>query len=371
VKVVMTLAVRNEADILGANLAFHLNTGVDFVIATDTGSDDGTTDILDAYARERVLHWIEDASPVFTQRDVVTRMAQLAATQFGADWVINNDADEFWWPRGGSLKEVFASVPARFGAVRGMWRHFVARPGKGFFAERMTVRSCAPVADGMDHAFSPHVKTAHRGDPDVDVDWGNHDAFGRALAPLRGWYPFDVLHFPLRSLDQCEQKYVRRAIDELQTQRRPGPRRMDAYNAYVESRLNEFYDSHVVDDEALADGLERGALALDTRLRDALRALGLNGESNGVDVIRGAPQLRGLGFGDAAIDTGYLQELGTLEELGAVARAQRRLDALEERLLALERGFPARLRIRFARRASQGNREAPGRVDGAASETRR
>src|SRR4051794_32396739 len=55
-KLAMTLLVRNEEDILEANLDFHLSRGVDFVIAIDNNSEDDTGRILDAYASKGSVH---------------------------------------------------------------------------------------------------------------------------------------------------------------------------------------------------------------------------------------------------------------------------------------------------------------------------
>jgi hypothetical protein len=310
----MTLLARNEADILDSHLAFHLNAGVDFVIAIDNGSDDGTTEILQSYARDGLVDVTRDERDL-NQPEWVTGMARRAATEFGADWVINCDADEFWWPRGGDLKDVLAAVPPRYGSVRGMWRHFAPRPeSEEHFAERMIVRVCNPGAqDGS--PYSPRFKAAHRGVADVEVPSGNHQALGRGLDPLPGWYPIDVLHFPIRSFRHFSQKYLR-WWELLRTNFSE-----TAYEAHRAGRLEELYDSYVVDDEALERGLADGTLAVDTRLRDALRAL------------RASERLT---FADASVDAGYLSELDALVAGDPHVLAEQKAEALEARLAAVQ-----------------------------------
>ena len=166
-KVVLTLLVRDEADIVDAHLAFHFAAGVDFVIATDHRSGDGTSEILERYASEGVLRVIREESQVARQAEWQTRMARLAATEHGADWVIPSDADEFWWPRAGSIPEALASVPAEFGVVRALTRNFVPPyDDHGWFGDRMTLRLATPAPiNDPGTPFRPVVKVAHRGHP--------------------------------------------------------------------------------------------------------------------------------------------------------------------------------------------------------------
>jgi hypothetical protein len=337
----MTLRARNEADILDAQLSFHLNAGVDFVVAIDNGSSDGTSEILESYARDGYVEFTHNPR-VYEQGEWVTQMARRAATEFGADWVVNSDADEFWWPRGGSLKEVLSAVPARYGSVRGMWRHFAPRPHEdGFWAERMTARVCNPGAED-NSPYSARYKTVHRADPEVEVLPGNHRALGRGLDAIEGWYPIDVLHFPIRSLRHFKEKYLRQwAL--LKT--RFGEA-VDA--AHRTGRLDEFYNAYVVDDEALARGVADGSLAVDTRLRDALRELRQEDPREG-HVFALPPRAPSLAFSDAAVDAAYLTELAVLADSDPQVLAQQKADDLDARLARLQRSPARALRAVSAR----------------------
>ena len=164
-------------------------------------------------------------------------------------------------------------MPPRYGVVRGCWRHFLPRPDDGaFFAERMTVRLALPAHPGAKETiYHAHQKVAHRAHPEVEVEVGNHNAEAPGLLPLRAWHPLEVLHFSFRSTAQLERKarrgWLRSRGYEPTCTRSFSTRR----TATVGSRT--FYDTFAVDDVALARGLADGTLAVDTRLRDALRAL--------------------------------------------------------------------------------------------------
>jgi hypothetical protein len=316
-RLVQTMLVRDEVDIVGRQIAYHLDAGVDFVIATDHDSRDGTSEVLESFARDGCLLRIARQGKMY-ESAWRSHMARLAATEYGADWVVNTDADEFWIPREGTLKDVFAAIPDRFGVVWGLTRHFVPRPeNEPSFAERMIVRvaAVAPINDPTS-PYRPHAKVAHRPDPEIVIRYGAHLVRSRRLAPLSDWYPADVFHFPFRSLEQ----YVRKGVRQAHGEWRLG-QYVKAFHADAEGRAASAFDSLVVDDETLERGLASGALVVDTRLRDALRRL---------DNPR-ADLRTEVGESD------HIVQAAALREADAV-RLRRRIDDLCARVAAVESG---------------------------------
>jgi glycosyltransferase involved in cell wall biosynthesis len=270
-KLVMTLLVRDEQDIVRENLDFHLAQGVDEAIVTDNGSEDATVEILREYESRGVVRLLFEPTDDYSQGRWVTRMARLAATQ-GADWVINSDADEFWWPRSGSLKSVFEQLGDEIGLVVARRENFVPRPEDGRpFWERMTLRERESL-NPLGKPLPP--KLAHRADPQIAVTQGNHKVEGAHLGERLDDGSIEILHFPMRTYGQFENKIVKggRAYGRnRELPQRTGRTWRRLYEAWEEGRLRHHYDENVVAEGASADLIE------DTRLRDFLRALPAEG----------------------------------------------------------------------------------------------
>jgi hypothetical protein len=273
VKFVMTVVVRDNADVVEANIRYHLAQGVDLVIATDNGSEDGTVEILERFARRGLVHLLHRPPDEFDHAGWVTHMARLAAVEHGADWVINNDADELWWPKEGTLKDVFAGIPREFGLLGAPRVNFVVRPedGRHCFG-RMTLRDVRSY-----HRENKPIppNTAHRGCAEIEVAFGSHQARGPGLVPLPRGTPIHVFHYPVRSYAQFERK-MRNAGQILRGDPdRPGAQAAHAWRRghrhMLAGTLRQFYDEHVVDDAAAAAGIAEGKFVLDRRAATFLR----------------------------------------------------------------------------------------------------
>ena len=208
-KLVMTLLVRDEADILRLNLEHHLAQGIDHFIVTDNRSVDATALILEEYSSSGLLSWIHEPSETYDQALWVTRMAEQAASD-GADWVIHADADEFWIAReqGQTLREVIKALADEqpvFSVKR--WNAALhRRQGRADWIDPVSVRWFDTASENnLGRPLPP--KVLHRGRSGVRIDQGNHGLTwpDRSIEIV----PCDqllILHFPYRGYSHYAQK---------------------------------------------------------------------------------------------------------------------------------------------------------------------
>lgn len=268
----MTLLVRDEEDVIAANIAYHLSRGVDHVIVTDNRSVDATRRIVEDFARAGNVTLIDEAGDDHSQSVWVTRMAR-AAAKMGADWVINNDADEMWWPLEGNLKTVLERVPRKYGSViveRSNMLPVRALDGHPF--ERMVLRSVHSV-NGLGNPLPG--KAAHRATRDVQVCDGNHAVSSPSLAPPAETRAMAIFHFPYRSYAQFERKIANGGAALSRNRVLPqavGGVWRELYKRVQAGTLREWYDAlpHA-GDPGLKERMAHGEIVEDTRLARYLR----------------------------------------------------------------------------------------------------
>jgi predicted O-methyltransferase YrrM len=222
------MIVRNEADILAANVLHHLSKGVDRFLIVDNGSSDGTDVVLRQLGRDRRIRWTVDRGP-YRQARITTELAREAYLG-GADWVLPIDADEFWWSDDGDLRTALQGYSA--GALRVDVINFVQRRSQhGSQADallhmtRRPPRPVGPVEHAPDLVQAREIgfvemmyppKWVSRATVALEIEEGNHVVTGLD-GPARAAPNIVCLHAPLRCRAVLDAKVEQgQRIAELQ-----------------------------------------------------------------------------------------------------------------------------------------------------------
>ena len=271
-KLVMTLLVRDEIDIVSSNIAYHKARGVDHFVVTDNLSRDGTAEFLMDLERDGLIDLIHEKDDTYAQSAWVSRMAQIAAERHGADWIVNSDVDEFWWPAFKSLKDICLELPVDVFALSVARTNFLP-PLKDvdFPLGAMTIRRA--VSKNMFGKILP-PKVMHRAATSVIVSQGNHSVSVPSGSRIVSSSELEILHFPLRAYSQFENKisnggaaYGRNATLSPNV----GRAWRILYQELQDGKLRNYYDLEVMSEQARAEGLYSGDLIQDCRLLEFLR----------------------------------------------------------------------------------------------------
>lgn len=202
-KLVMTLLVKDEADVLEHNILFHKAMGVDYFIITDNGSTDRTAEIIRKYCD---LGWIVKVFHeigTYNQVKYVDQMIRYIIDEQLGEWILNCDADEFWIPQGGSLKSELVATPAN--VISCPLFNVIPIDENKFYANTSIV-----VQPSLDAQFSIYAKNIdkviHRAKGYQKIHQGNHNVSIERKNRVRakGIY---VHHYNIRNFEQFVRKF--------------------------------------------------------------------------------------------------------------------------------------------------------------------
>lgn len=252
-KLVMTMLIRDEEEILERNIRYHAAMGVDGFIVTSHRSTDGSVGILKRLQDEGlVLETIEVDEPEYRQSAWVGDMVNRAARKHGADWVMHADADEFYYSRQLDLKEsinrnccanvlwvdsIFSMPDDSEEFLRCPW--FITRPMTGFEAEALGVAN--------DPNFAAFIgsrnctKVIHSTSGFVRIAMGNHDVTMRRVRKVH-CADIRLYHYHVRNYRGFEAKILRYAESAPLMPGRQGAHMKTYLELYRKGELRAFYD---------------------------------------------------------------------------------------------------------------------------------
>jgi hypothetical protein len=111
-KIVLLVLPSDQGDILKDYIEWHLDLGVDLILAQDVGSSDNTHEILDLFSNRGRVQWSLVPEKNRLKYRPEETLAKMAIDQHGADWIIMSDVDEFLCPQGDDLRTILQRAAA-------------------------------------------------------------------------------------------------------------------------------------------------------------------------------------------------------------------------------------------------------------------
>jgi len=278
-KIIMTLLVRDEVDIIERHLRYHSGLDIDGLIVTDHQSQDGTREILEQYRQTGViLELIDEPNPAYDQIAWVHRMIERARDRYGADYCINSDADEFWYADGGSLRNVLAH--SRASKIKCPSYNMLPPVQGGYWTATDCVRRGVPKRfplDGFNVLFhKPTHKVIHRTQGYQRIALGNHgvqmtDDSSERSRSIR------LYHYNIRSREQFKRKMLQggAALEaNTDSSEQQGSHWRYFYRGYQSGQIDfdEEFDK-VVGRHQLAELRRAGCVVTDPTMRDIFAAM--------------------------------------------------------------------------------------------------
>ncbi len=215
-KLVAVSIVKNEADVVEAFIR-HTRTWVDQHLVFDHDSTDGTREILGELAREGLpLAVFTDQTLGNLQQMRSNHLTRLAVTEFGADWVLPLDADEFLVAPGRAVLED------------------VLGPGTAGEPVSLPLANYYPTEADDPEVANPVSRISHRAslanasrkliipsrlatEPAVVAGKGSHELHrdGARIADRPAPPGFHLAHFALRSVAQQMLRVVTAELQKL------------------------------------------------------------------------------------------------------------------------------------------------------------
>lgn len=254
-RIVACMLVRDESDIIGDAIEFHLNNGVDFIIITDHCSIDGTADICRKFDN---THLILESGPLLAA-DLRTKMVNIAY-EMGAEWCVPIDPDERWVG-----VEKLLELPD-FIQIAILNRSFEYPPVQNAKQEYWIIDPRTLYfwsLSNLDQPAKKHNRAAYRVLPNLKVTHGRMPVDFQEMPEIIINF-IKLHHYPIRTYQQFERrvKLHGEAYEELarttDLDKDIGYHRRSWYNSYLKGKLSEVFGDKLLKIENISSLLKDG-----------------------------------------------------------------------------------------------------------------